>query len=69
MKDGVCVYCTYVPGYGITKSGACSELCGDGLLLDLQCDDGNTDDGDGCSQNCIIEEGWHCEANNSASVC
>jgi len=40
----------------------CSEICGDGLLLSiqLQCDDGNTVDGDGCSSSCKIEQDYEC---------
>jgi fibro-slime domain-containing protein len=37
-------------------------LCGDGALNDdEQCDDGNTDAGDGCSSNClVVEQGYAC---------
>jgi cysteine-rich repeat protein len=36
-------------------------LCGNGQLdLDEECDDGNTDNGDGCSDACLVEEGWEC---------
>ena len=39
-------------------------------MIDFQCDDGNNDGGDGCSSNCVIEEGWHCEADtNDLSIC
>lgn len=39
-------------------------------MLEYQCDDGNVLDGDGCSYNCIAEEGWHCELDaNKKSVC
>lgn len=37
--------------------------CGDSLLiknLGEECDDGNTDNGDGCSSNCKIESGFSC---------
>ena len=36
------------------------EFCGDGVVNDApneQCDDGNNDDGDGCSFDCLIESG------------
>ena len=56
-------------GYAITQSGDCSEVCGDGVLYDYQCDDGNSDDGDGCARNCIIEQGWNCNNSDSSSVC
>lgn len=30
--------------------------------IDERCDDGNTDDGDGCSAACEVEAGWDCSA-------
>lgn len=27
-----------------------------------QCDDGNTVDGDGCSSQCVVEDGWRCSS-------
>lgn len=38
----------------------CIELCGDGKRFVLECDDGNTNDGDGCSMDCKIEPGYIC---------
>lgn len=37
----------------------------------FECDDGNTASNDGCSYNCMIEEGFICTAGNAtkASVC
>jgi cysteine-rich repeat protein len=32
----------------------CFEMCGDGKRFILQCDDGNNEDGDGCSRDCKI---------------
>jgi cysteine-rich repeat protein len=40
-----------ISGYSLSAT-TCSEICGDGRLFILQCDDGNTVDGDGCSHNC-----------------
>lgn len=39
------------PGYYRTDIGHCVSICGDGVVIELleQCDDNNTDDGDGCS--------------------
>ncbi len=35
---------------------ACEQLCGDGTMDAFEeCDDGNTDDGDGCSSTCTLE--------------
>ncbi|MCH9682971.1 MAG: DUF4215 domain-containing protein [Deltaproteobacteria bacterium] len=47
-------------------------VCGDGMLSGAEsCDDGNTDDGDGCSSTCSEEAGFACEGEPSvcASVC
>jgi fibro-slime domain-containing protein len=45
--------------------GACTKLvvnvCGDGALAGTeQCDDGDTNSGDGCSSTCQLEQGWTC---------
>lgn len=43
--------CGAAPGEG-------EALCGDGIVeASEQCDDGNLDDGDGCSADCLLEEG------------
>lgn len=40
-----------------------TTTCGNGLLEPLEeCDDGNTDDGNGCSAECTIESGYTCDA-------
>ena len=46
------------------------EICGDGIRpTELHaCDDGNTQDGDGCSQSCTIEFGFKCD-NAEPSKC
>ena len=43
--------------------------CGDGIIISPkeECDDNNTQSGDGCSPNCEIEEGYICTGN--LSVC
>ncbi len=39
----------------------CEISCGNGdINSGEECDDGNTDDGDGCSSACTIETGWNC---------
>jgi fibro-slime domain-containing protein len=40
--------------------GSCTSKCGDGLVVNEECDDGNTNDGDGCSHECKVENGWEC---------
>ena len=63
-----CSACTQ-EGYAISDTGECQELCGDGQLLSPhhQCDDGNTESGDGCSSACQIESGFLCERASSSS--
>ena len=56
--------------YGITAS-FCVEKCGDGKRFELECDDGNTRNDDGCNSNCEVEDGWSCNGGSSirASTC
>ena len=52
-----------VSGYSCPSAGAtaCGSACGDGTVTGTeQCDDGNTNSGDGCSSNCQKESGWNC---------
>jgi cysteine-rich repeat protein len=43
---------------GCAEDGTCMGVCGDGILDPFEeCDDGNTDDGDGCDADCELEEG------------
>ena len=46
---------------------SCYEICGDGILVKHQCDDGNLVNGDGCSSACGLELGYSCV--NMPSVC
>jgi fibro-slime domain-containing protein len=45
--------------------GACTSGCGDGIVLPTDpagsCDDGNKNNGDGCSDQCKVEPGFKCE--------
>jgi cysteine-rich repeat protein len=42
-------------------SGDCIEKCGDGKNFGFNsCDDGNNNNGDGCSSNCFVEKGYYC---------
>lgn len=45
----------------------CTEICGDGSRFVLICDDGNRDDGDGCSGSCTIETGFKCDGGSPTS--
>jgi cysteine-rich repeat protein len=68
--DGCSSGCAVVEGwycYGGDHSNAdgCYEICGDPYhyyydVSNMQCDDGNSYDGDGCSSDCLIESGWDC---------
>ncbi|MBU0907842.1 MAG: VWA domain-containing protein [Nanoarchaeota archaeon] len=49
-----------------------SAVCGDGEIdAPEQCDDGDTQSGDGCSGSCLIETGWHChgEPSTCSEIC
>jgi cysteine-rich repeat protein len=37
------------------QTGNCEEICGDGVKVTEECDDGNNQSGDGCSSSCKIE--------------
>jgi cysteine-rich repeat protein len=55
--------CTKEPSCrdGSGKNQACTSACGDGNLdPNEKCDDGNQEDGDGCSSKCEIEAGFTC---------
>ena len=43
--------------------GTCSEICGDGIFFDHQCDDGNKNSNDGCSSSCMLESEFACNTN------
>ena len=67
----------------ISKSSVCENtssvgdgnllcpVCGDGIFdaATEACDDGNMNDGDGCSRNCTIEPDFDCNTNTAPSVC
>lgn len=54
----VCKTCSDVAGYKVNSLvngiSECVEICGDGIVIDDPCDDGNTLNGDGCSEFCKI---------------
>jgi len=65
--------CTHSATFSVTL-GLGQGTCGDGRVTDgEQCDDGNQEVGDGCSDACIVEngEGWFCSTGDTAqkSVC
>ena len=59
VDDGFAVACDVDP-------------CGDGLFdgfVGEECDDGNNDDGDGCSAICTLEDGFECTVEGGMTVC
>ena len=65
--------CSCKPHYE-SVNGVCVDLCGDGYLLNtssMACDDGNTDNSDGCSSTCELEQGYKCSngSESTASTC
>jgi fibro-slime domain-containing protein len=63
IGDGCNVLCEVEPSCP-PDGGACSSVCGDGIILTTDnedCDDGNATDGDGCSSACTVEDGYECE--------
>lgn len=71
--DGCDEDCHIEEGFLCLVPGEACEavnVCGDGRLSladNEACDDGNTEDGDGCSADCrFIEDGWLCETPGEA---
>lgn len=62
MATGICAECDNLPGFKLTEStNECKEICGDGLNFgEHPCDDGNSNNGDGCDTKCNVEIGWTC---------
>ena len=49
--------CTFAGTHGVCDEGVCIQTCGNGILDQGEaCDDGNRQDGDGCSKNCLSDE-------------
>ncbi|KAL4510600.1 hypothetical protein ABPG72_004754 [Tetrahymena utriculariae] len=49
----------------------CEDICGDGIIQNQECDDGNQQNGDGCNEKCQIEPLFECSQphNNLPSIC
>lgn len=58
--------CTCIDHYHVVN-GECVEICGDGKLFSLACDDGNSVDGDGCSSSCEIESYYACASGTATT--
>jgi fibro-slime domain-containing protein len=72
--DGCSPTCTNEPKCGYPNPNndpplpyQCFSVCGDGIKMpDEACDDGNLQNGDGCSSTCAIESGYTCTASAPA---
>jgi cysteine-rich repeat protein len=59
---------TRIAAFKFDSCGLSPAVCGDGLIEPPEsCDDGNTNDGDGCSSVCEVESGFMCSG--EPSVC
>lgn len=79
--DGCSSSCSIEVGWncvgGTSGPSSCSvKVCGDGEWAEgpssnEQCDDGNTDGGDGCSSSCQVETGYACtrQAGGNKTIC
>ena len=51
-------------------ASTCVEICGDAVLtISEECDDQNFISGDGCSNTCLIEDGYLCDSSILPSDC
>ncbi|CAK72888.1 unnamed protein product, partial (macronuclear) [Paramecium tetraurelia] len=66
--QGICLLCE--KGY-LENESQCHTVCGDSFLVQQleQCDDGNKQNNDGCSDTCQVESDWKCQQENNVSVC
>jgi cysteine-rich repeat protein len=72
-KVGGCSPCPATCSKAISVTCEYIGVCGDGFRRHSfeECDDGNTEDGDGCSSSCKIEPGYLCDGGswNTADTC
>jgi cysteine-rich repeat protein len=64
--SGVNGTCLCADGYSLIES-VCTKGCGDGIVTNEDCDDGNNIDGDGCSANCTLEVHYRCPLNSQGT--
>jgi cysteine-rich repeat protein len=65
--DALSKICLCSDGYEPLNS-TCQDICGDGRVITSECDDGNLENGDGCSSSCEVETYYRCST-DSPSVC
>lgn len=70
-RFGLANDCVCAPGFSRSPEGQCQPGCGNGERTPGEaCDDGNVEDGDGCSARCEVEPGWACwESELGVSLC
>jgi cysteine-rich repeat protein len=63
--------CQCKNGFQFDLNGVCQDICGDGLAFESECDDGNTQSGDGCSSSCLKENTgeFKCDFSVTPTVC
>ena len=70
VNGNTCKTCTELDSssYFNNSTETWHEVCGKGYNLGgVECDDGNTVDGDGCSSTCQVEYGYFCSGGNSTT--
>ena len=70
MRAGYCQECDSESGFE-AKDGIC-QLCSNGRIdraFGEKCDDGNLEEEDGCSRDCLIEPGYNCKTWDLFSTC
>lgn len=78
-EDGCNDHCEIETGWSCSTSphyvqptppDVCSVVCGEGVRVKTQegCDDGNLNNGDGCSETCEVEDYYYCFDNVSIDV-
>jgi len=64
-----CINCVIQAGWECPIN-VCNSLCSNNALNSgEECEDGNLNDGDGCSSLCNIEKGWSCLNTPCTIVC
>ena len=64
----VCFFVLILLGMNRPSNTQGAELCGNGIVeTGEECDDGGTSAGDGCSSDCLVEDGWTC--GSEPSIC
>ena len=77
-EDGCSMNCTIEVGYmcavdydmtAMQNISLCVPICGDGIVIwPEECDDNNTVIGDGCGDDCMIEEGFSCGSTENTAT-